>query len=68
MAKAVQGQYFNVADKVPEQTWYWASLGSILSSMVLFFARKREMSIFVGQWAPTFLLMGLFHKILKPSR
>lgn len=68
MAKSVQGQYFGVTDRVPEQTWYWASLGSILSSMVLFFARKREMSIFVGQWAPTFLLFGLFHKLLKPSR
>jgi hypothetical protein len=62
-----QGQYFEVADKVPEGTWYWASLVSILTSMVLFFARKRQESLFVGQWAPTFLLFGLFHKLLKPS-
>lgn len=62
-----QGQYFEVTDKVPEGTWYWASLVSILASMVLFFARKRQESLFVGQWAPTFLLFGLFHKLLKPS-
>lgn len=65
---SVQAQYFDATQKLPEQTWYWASLGSILSSMVLFFAKKRELSIFVGQWAPTFLLLGLFHKLLKPER
>lgn len=63
-----QGQYFEVTDKIPERAWYWASLISILSSMALFFARKRQESVFVGQWAPTFLLFGLFHKLLKPAR
>jgi hypothetical protein len=29
---------------------------------------KRDWSIFVGQWPPTFLLFGLFHKILRPSK
>jgi len=67
MAKNVQGQYFDTTEKVPEQTWYWASLGSILGSMVLFLVHKRDWSIFVGQWAPTFLLFGLFHKLLKPA-
>lgn len=67
MANDAQGQYFEVTDKVPEGIWYWASLVSIVASMVLFFAQKRQESLFVGQWAPTFLLFGLFHKILKPS-
>lgn len=68
MAKDVQQQYFGVTDKVPEETWYWASLGSIIGSMVLFVADKHDWSVFVGQWAPTFLLLGLFHKLLKPAR
>lgn len=68
MVKDVQTQYFSATERVPEQTWYWASLGSIVSSMVLFFANQRDWSIFVGQWAPTFLLFGLFHKLLRPAR
>ena len=67
VANEAQGQYFEVTDKVPESVWYWASLVSIVASMVLFFAQKRQESVFVGQWAPTFLLFGLFHKVLKPS-
>lgn len=67
MANGAQNQYFEVTDKVSEGVWYWASLASIIASMVLFFGRKRQESLFVGQWAPTFLLFGLFHKLLKPS-
>jgi lipid-A-disaccharide synthase-like uncharacterized protein len=66
--KSVEKQFFSATNKIPEDTWYLATLGSIIASMVLYFTRKRETSLFVGQWAPTFLLFGLFHKILKPSR
>lgn len=64
----VQEQYFRVTDQVPEQVWYWAALGSIVASATLFAVNKRDWSIFVGQWPPTFLLFGLFHKLLRPSR
>lgn len=67
MVKDVEKQYFGTTDRVSEETWYLASLGSIIGAMVLFFARKREAGLFVGQWAPTFLLFGLYHKLLKPS-
>ncbi|MDQ6645298.1 MAG: hypothetical protein M3Y76_12690 [Chloroflexota bacterium] len=67
-AQGVQGQYFRVTDEVPEQVWYWAALGSIVVSATLFLMGKRDWSVFVGQWPPTFLLFGLFHKILRPSK
>jgi len=67
-AQGVQEQYFLVTDEVPEQVWYWAALGSIVASATLFLMGKRDWSIFVGQWPPTFLLFGLFHKILRPSK
>lgn len=67
MAKNVQEQYFGTTEKVPEETWYWASLGSVAGSMALFLAGKKDWSLFVGQWAPTFLLLGLYHKLLKPA-
>ncbi len=63
-----QGQYFRVTDQVPTQIWYWAALGSVLASATLFIVNKRDWSVFVGQWSPTFLLFGLFHKLVQPSR
>ena len=45
-----------------------AALASVITSATLFLVGKRDWSIFVGQWPPTFLLFGLFHKILRPSK
>jgi hypothetical protein len=67
-AQPAQAQYFRVTDQVPEEAWYWAALGSIIVSASLFLLGKREWSIFIGQWPPTFLLFGLFHKFLLPSK
>jgi hypothetical protein len=67
-AQNAQKDYFRMTDQVPEEVWYWAALGSILVSASLFLLGKREWSIFVGQWPPTFLLFGLFHKLLSPSK
>jgi hypothetical protein len=67
-AKDVQDQYFRVTDQVPEEVWYWAALGSIIASAILFVSNRRDWSIFVGQWPPTFLLFGMFHKLLRGSR
>lgn len=66
-ASDVQDQYFRITDQVPEEVWYWGALGSIIVSAALYAFNKRDWSIFVGQWPPTFLLFGLFHKLLKPS-
>ena len=63
-----QRTYFTVTDSIPEQAWYWAALASIASSASLWLAGKRDWSTFVGQWPPTFLLLGLFHKQLRPGR
>jgi hypothetical protein len=66
--KDMQAQYFRITDNVPEEVWYWAALSSILASAVLFVANKRDWSIFVGQWPPTFLLFGIFHKVRRRSQ
>lgn len=68
MPKEAHDQYFRVTDQVSEEVWYWAALISIICSATLFLSGKRDWSLFVGQWPPTFLLFGLFHKLLKPSR
>jgi hypothetical protein len=30
-------------------------------------AGKDGWAIFVGQWPPTFLLFGLYHRLIRPS-
>lgn len=63
-----QQAYFSLTDSIPEQTWYWAALGSVATSALLWLAGKRDWSTFVGQWPPTFLLLALFHRQLHPSQ
>jgi len=67
-AKKTQDQYFNAANQMPAEIWYWAAIGSIIASATLFLAGRRDWSIFVGQWPPAFLLLGLFHKLVGPRR
>jgi hypothetical protein len=63
-AQDVQKQYFRTTDQLPGEFWYWAALASIISSAILFVSNKRDWSLFVGQWPPTFLLFGMFHKLI----
>ena len=51
--------------KLPSDTFLWASLGAIATSLVLQTLGKKEESLFIGQWAPTFLILGLYNKIVK---
>ena len=64
----VQDQYFRATDQVPQEVWYWAALGSIIASAMLFIMGKRDWGIFVGQWPAAFILFGVFHKLLHPTR
>ena len=51
--------------KLPSDTFLWAALGSIGVALVLQMAGKRETANFVGQWAPTLLILGLYNKLVK---
>ncbi len=62
-----QKSFFRVTDNIPEQAWYWAALLSILISASFKVAKKDDMALFVGQWPPTFLLFGLYHRLIRPS-
>ena len=51
--------------KLPSDTFLWAAIGSISASMTLQLMGKRHASLFVGQWAPTLLILGLYNKLVK---
>ena len=36
-------------------------------SAMLKLSGKDDWAIFVGQWPPTFLLFGLYHRLIRPS-
>ena len=66
-AQETKQSFFRVTDNIPEETWYWAALTSIGISAVLKLQGKDNWSLFVGQWPPTFLLFGLYHRLLHPG-
>ncbi|GHA72159.1 hypothetical protein [Pontibacter akesuensis] len=51
--------------KVPSDVYLWAALGSMAISATLKVLKKDEEALFVGQWAPSFLLLGVYNKIVK---
>ena len=51
--------------KLPSDLFLWAAGASIVGSLLLHFSGKEHQSLFVGQWAPTFLILGLYNKLVK---
>ncbi len=51
--------------KLPSDLFLWAAGGSILGSLCLQMMGRQHASLFVGQWAPTFLILGLYNKLVK---
>ena len=61
VAKAIEEQ----TAKLPSDTFLWAAMASIATSATLQLMGSKHASVFVGQWAPTFLLLGLYNKLVK---
>ena len=51
--------------KLPSDTFLWAAFGSMGISMVTQAMGKQKFSNFVGLWVPTFLMFGLYNKMVK---
>lgn len=51
--------------KLPSDTFLWAAVGTMVVSAGLQMAGNKHASLFVGQWAPTILIMGLYNKLVK---
>lgn len=52
--------------KIPSMTWMNLAVGSMaISALLQIFARNKEYGNFVGLWAPCFLLIGIYNKLVK---
>jgi hypothetical protein len=61
VAKTIEQQ----TAKMPSDWFLWAAVGSIATSLTLQLTGKQQASNFVGHWAPTFLILGLYNKLVK---
>jgi hypothetical protein len=51
--------------KIPSDAWLWVALGSMAASLTLKLFKRDDVSIFVGLWAPSLLLFGIYNKLVK---
>jgi len=51
--------------KLPSDIFLWAAVGSMAVSLGLKLFGASKTSMFVGQWAPSLLILGLYNKLVK---
>jgi len=51
--------------KLPSDLFLWAALGSIGASLTMMALGKDRKANFIGTWTPTFLILGLYNKMVK---
>jgi hypothetical protein len=61
IARAIEQQ----TAKLPSDTFLWAAVGSMGLSLALEIMGEEKKANFVGHWAPTLLIFGLYNKIVK---
>ena len=61
VAKAIESQ----TAKLPSDTFLWMAVSAMAASATLQMMGNKSVSLFVGQWAPTFLIFGLYNKLVK---
>lgn len=61
VATAIEEQ----TSKLPSDLFLWTALGAMAASLTLKILTKKHTSLFVGQWAAPFLLLGVYNKLVK---
>jgi len=51
--------------KLPSDLFLWAAIGSMAASATFHLVGNRHTSVFIGQWAPTILILGVYNKLVK---
>jgi hypothetical protein len=55
----------NQTAKLPSDTYLWASVGAMATSLTFKLMKKDDMALFFGQWVAPLLLFGVYNKIVK---
>ena len=61
VAKTIEEQ----TAKLPSDAFLWMAVGAMTASATLQIMGNRHVSLFIGQWAPTLLILGLYNKLVK---
>lgn len=61
LAKRIEAE----TSKLPSDVFLWAAVASMAVSAGFKIAKKKHTSLFVGQWAASFLLLGIYNKLVK---
>jgi hypothetical protein len=61
VAKSIEQQ----TARLPSDAFLWMAVGAMATSATLQAMGNRHVSLFIGQWAPTFLIFGLYNKLVK---
>ena len=51
--------------QVPSSAYLGLAVGSMAVSVGFQIAQKKDLSLFVGQWAAPFLILGIYNKLVK---
>ena len=51
--------------KLPSDVFLWLAVGAMATSATLQIMGNKPVSLFIGQWAPSFLLFGIYNKLVK---
>lgn len=55
----------DITTKFPSDTFMWLAGGSIAASLTLKLMGRDRDALFVGQWAPTFVALGIYDKVAR---
>jgi hypothetical protein len=55
----------NFSARLPTSFFLGAALASMAVSLALKAANKEHLSLFIGQWAAPFLILGTYNKMVK---
>ena len=61
VARTIEGQ----TARLPSDLYLWAAFASMGVSLGLHLKGRRDESLFIGQWAAPFLILGVYNKLVK---
>jgi hypothetical protein len=51
--------------KIPSDVFLWSAISVMGLSLALKLFRRNDPALFIGLWAPSFLLFGIYNKLVK---